>query len=154
MAEDSKRRLAEDAAADKLGAEQPKVSALAYPKRDSSSGERPMVLLTARDRDVEIAAFQPASTRTTGVMGQLRPNILHCIGGASLLALSKIAPGNGARILLKLESENPTGSMKDRMALAMIEAAEADGRLAAGGAGRGCAAGASVGRMGAPQGRA
>ena len=42
-------------------------------------------------------------------------------------------PGNGARILLKLENENPTGSMKDRMALAMIEAAEADGRLAAGG---------------------
>ena len=42
-------------------------------------------------------------------------------------------PANGARILLKLESENPTGSMKDRMALAMIEAAEADGRLDAGG---------------------
>ena len=40
-----------------------------------------------------------------------------------------IAPANGARILVKLESENPTGSMKDRMALAMIEAAEADGRL-------------------------
>jgi cysteine synthase A len=38
-------------------------------------------------------------------------------------------PANGARILLKLESENPTGSMKDRQALAMIEAAEADGRL-------------------------
>jgi len=42
-------------------------------------------------------------------------------------------PANGARILLKLESENPTGSMKDRMALAMIEAAEADGRLKPGG---------------------
>ena len=42
-------------------------------------------------------------------------------------------PANGARILLKLESENPTGSMKDRMALAMIEAAEADGRLTPGG---------------------
>jgi len=39
----------------------------------------------------------------------------------------------GARVLLKLENENPTGSMKDRMALAMIEAAEADGRLSAGG---------------------
>jgi cysteine synthase A len=42
-------------------------------------------------------------------------------------------PANGARILLKLESENPTGSMKDRMALAMIESAEADGRLKPGG---------------------
>ena len=43
-------------------------------------------------------------------------------------------PGNSSRILLKLESENPTGSMKDRMALAMIEAAEADGRLVPDGA--------------------
>jgi cysteine synthase A len=59
--------------------------------------------------------------------------ILQRIGNTSLLPLRVVAPGNGARILLKLESENPTGSMKDRMALAMIEAAEADGRLAAGG---------------------
>jgi cysteine synthase A len=56
-------------------------------------------------------------------------NILKCIGGTSLLALRAIVPANGSRILLKLESENPTGSMKDRAALAMIEAAEADGRL-------------------------
>src|SRR4051812_15232857 len=60
-------------------------------------------------------------------------DILHCIGNTALLALRAIAPKNGARILLKLESANPTGSMKDRMALAMIEAAEADGRLSAGG---------------------
>jgi cysteine synthase len=66
-------------------------------------------------------------------MNGLQPDILHCIGNTSLLALRKIVPENGARILLKLESENPTGSMKDRMALAMIEAAEADGRLAPGG---------------------
>jgi cysteine synthase A len=59
--------------------------------------------------------------------------ILDCIGNTRLLALRKIVPANGARILLKLESENPTGSMKDRMALAMIEAAEADGRLKPGG---------------------
>jgi cysteine synthase len=55
--------------------------------------------------------------------------ILDCIGSTSLLPLRRIVPRNGSRILLKLESENPTGSMKDRMALAMIEAAEADGRL-------------------------
>ena len=66
-------------------------------------------------------------------MNQLRRDILDCIGNTSLLALRRAAPANGCRILLKLESENPTGSMKDRMALAMIEAAEADGRLAAGG---------------------
>jgi cysteine synthase A len=60
--------------------------------------------------------------------------ILDRIGNTTLLALRKVVPANGTRILLKLENENPTGSMKDRMALAMIEAAEADGRLAPGGA--------------------
>ena len=60
--------------------------------------------------------------------------ILDRIGSTSLLALRNVVPGGGARILLKLENENPTGSMKDRMALAMIEAAEADGRLRPGGA--------------------
>jgi cysteine synthase len=59
--------------------------------------------------------------------------ILDRIGHTSLVALRTIRPANGARILLKLENENPTGSMKDRMALAMIEAAEADGRLEPGG---------------------
>jgi cysteine synthase A len=40
-----------------------------------------------------------------------------------------MVPEGSARVLVKLEYENPTGSMKDRMALAMVEAAEADGRL-------------------------
>ncbi len=66
-------------------------------------------------------------------MRALQRTILDTIGNTSLLALRAIRPANGARILVKLESENPTGSMKDRMALAMIEAAEADGRLAANG---------------------
>jgi cysteine synthase A len=66
-------------------------------------------------------------------MNKVQPDILCCIGKTSLLALRSILPENGCRILLKLESENPTGSMKDRMALAMIEAAEADGRLKADG---------------------
>ena len=60
-------------------------------------------------------------------------DILSRIGGTTLLPLRRIVPANGARILLKIESENPTGSMKDRMALAMIEAAERDGRLKPGG---------------------
>jgi cysteine synthase A len=59
----------------------------------------------------------------------MKRNILDCIGNTSLLPLRNIAPN----ILLKIESENPTGSMKDRMALAMIEAAEGDGRLKQGG---------------------
>jgi cysteine synthase A len=67
-----------------------------------------------------------------GVVDSWRHNIVDCIGNTSLLPLRRVLPQNGSRILLKLESENPTGSMKDRMALAMIEAAEADGRLAPG----------------------
>jgi len=66
-------------------------------------------------------------------MNELPRDILQRIGNTSLLALRNIVPKNGSRLLLKLESENPTGSMKDRMALAMVEAAEADGRLKAGG---------------------
>jgi len=59
--------------------------------------------------------------------------ILERIGNTAMLPLNRLAPANGCRILLKLENENPTGSMKDRMALAMIQAAEADGRLKPGG---------------------
>jgi len=62
-------------------------------------------------------------------MTTLARDVLGCVGNTTLVPLRHIAAENGARILLKLESENPTGSMKDRMALAMIEAAEADGRL-------------------------
>jgi cysteine synthase A len=55
--------------------------------------------------------------------------VLDSIGGTRLLPLRRIVPEGSATILVKLECENPTGSMKDRMALAMVEAAEADGRL-------------------------
>ncbi|MEQ8333410.1 cysteine synthase family protein [Nisaea sp.] len=56
-------------------------------------------------------------------------SILNRIGNTPLIALKTLAPEGSARVFLKIESENPTGSMKDRMALAMIEAAERDGRL-------------------------
>ena len=59
--------------------------------------------------------------------------VLDTIGRTRVLPLRRIVPEGSARILLKLEYENPTGSMKDRMALAMVEAAEADGRLRPGG---------------------
>src|SRR4030095_9358295 len=61
--------------------------------------------------------------------------VLDTIGRTSIIPLRHIAPEGSARILLKLEYENPTGSMKDRMALARAEAAEADGRLRPGGYG-------------------
>jgi len=56
-------------------------------------------------------------------------NILDAVGNTSLVRLRKIVPANGASIFVKLEWENPTGSMKDRMANAVIARAEADGRL-------------------------
>jgi cysteine synthase A len=60
-------------------------------------------------------------------------DLLDTIGHTRLVALRHLVPEGSARILVKLEYENPTGSMKDRMALAMVEAAEADGRLRPGG---------------------
>jgi cysteine synthase A len=60
-------------------------------------------------------------------------SVLDRIGGTPLLALKGTVPEGCARILVKLEGGNPTGSMKDRMALAMIEAGERSGRLRPGG---------------------
>lgn len=59
-------------------------------------------------------------------------SILNTIGRTPLVELQHVVPAGSARVVLKLESHNPTGSMKDRMALSMIECAEADGRLAPG----------------------
>ena len=56
-------------------------------------------------------------------------DILDAIGNTSLVRLRKVVPPNCADILVKLEWENPTGSMKDRMAQAVIARAEEDGRL-------------------------
>ncbi|WP_341908864.1 cysteine synthase family protein [Ferrovibrio terrae] len=60
-------------------------------------------------------------------------SILDTIGNTRLIPLRNMLSPKSARILVKLEAENPTGSMKDRMALAMVEAAERDGRLQPGG---------------------
>ncbi|HSO02013.1 MAG TPA: pyridoxal-phosphate dependent enzyme, partial [Gaiellaceae bacterium] len=59
-------------------------------------------------------------------------SILDAIGDTPLVRVRHCAPPNGAELWLKLESRNPTGSMKDRMALAMIEGAERDGLIAPG----------------------
>ena len=56
-------------------------------------------------------------------------DILHAIGHTSLVQLQRVVPPGCADVLVKLEWENPTGSVKDRMALAVISRAEADGRL-------------------------
>src|SRR3954464_15069677 len=65
-------------------------------------------------------------------MSRADDSILGAIGNTPLVRLRKIVPANSADVLIKLESANPTGSYKDRMALAMIEGAEARGALRAG----------------------
>ena len=60
-------------------------------------------------------------------------HVLDAIGDTSLVRLRKVVPPGCADVFVKLEWENPTGSMKDRMAQAVIARAEADGRLRPGG---------------------
>ncbi len=60
-------------------------------------------------------------------------NVLESIGNTPLVQLCKVVPPGCAKVLVKLEWANPTGSMKDRMAQAMISRAEEDGRLRPGG---------------------
>ena len=59
-------------------------------------------------------------------------SILEAIGNTPLVRLRRCAPANGAELWVKLEYRNPSGSMKDRMALAMIEGAERDGLISPG----------------------
>jgi [CysO sulfur-carrier protein]-thiocarboxylate-dependent cysteine synthase len=59
-------------------------------------------------------------------------SILDLIGNTPLVDVSALSPNPAARILIKLEGQNPGGSVKDRIALSMVEEAEKDGRLTAG----------------------
>jgi len=61
------------------------------------------------------------------------PTILQAIGNTPLVELRRVVPFGCARIVVKVEGQNPTGSMKDRMAQAMVAGAERDGRLKPGG---------------------
>ncbi|MBI3072701.1 MAG: cysteine synthase A [Deltaproteobacteria bacterium] len=56
-------------------------------------------------------------------------NILETIGCTWIVRLARVAGAHGAKVYAKLEMQNPGGSVKDRIALAMIEAAEASGAL-------------------------
>ena len=55
--------------------------------------------------------------------------VLDLIGNTPIVDVSNLSPNPDVRILAKLEMQNPFGSVKDRIAKAMIEAAEADGKL-------------------------
>lgn len=60
-------------------------------------------------------------------------SVLDAIGNTPMIELRRVTSPGSARVLAKLEFTNPTGSMKDRVAKAMVEAAEKDGRLPPGG---------------------
>ena len=57
------------------------------------------------------------------------PNLLHLIGGTPLVRLRRLPPPGSGTILCKCEQQNPGGSIKDRIALSMIESAERDGLI-------------------------
>jgi cysteine synthase len=59
-------------------------------------------------------------------------SVLDLIGNTPLVDITALSPNPDARILIKLEGQNPGGSVKDRIALSMIEQAESDGRLSPG----------------------
>ena len=59
-------------------------------------------------------------------------DITQTVGQTPLVKLQRLAPANGAQILVKIESANPLGSIKDRIGVAMINAAEKEGKIAPG----------------------
>jgi cysteine synthase len=63
------------------------------------------------------------------VASRLAPSLLDLVGNTPLVELPRLSPRPSVRLYAKLEGQNPTGSTKDRIALAMIETAEAAGEL-------------------------
>ncbi len=56
-------------------------------------------------------------------------NLADLVGGTPMVELTRVAPDCGAELIAKLEAYNPAGSVKDRIGMAMIDAAEAEGRI-------------------------
>jgi cysteine synthase len=74
-------------------------------------------------------------SRTSQAAGQaasISDNLAQLVGNTPLVRLARTAPELGAELIGKLETHNPAGSVKDRIGVAMIEAAEAEGRIAPG----------------------
>ncbi len=62
-------------------------------------------------------------------MARIYDSIIDTVGNTPLVKISRVNKGLGGTVLVKLESFNPAGSVKDRIGVSMIEAAERDGRL-------------------------
>src|SRR5690349_1125173 len=79
------------------------------------------------------ATLAGMSATTTGSTGDIKDSSLDAIGTTRLLRLARLGAGLTPQIVAKVESLNPGGSIKDRVAVALIEAAERDGKLKPGG---------------------
>lgn len=64
---------------------------------------------------------------------RIADSVADLVGGTPLVRINRVVPPGGAEVLGKLESANPASSVKDRTALSIVQAAEADGRLQPGG---------------------
>ena len=81
---------------------------------------------TMVDMDMSMLSEAP---RVMNGISAVHANVLDLIGNTPVVDVSNLSPNPNVRILAKLEMQNPFGSVKDRIAKAMIEAAEADGSL-------------------------
>src|ERR671916_472370 len=70
---------------------------------------------------------------TSSLHAEIKDSILDTVGETPLVRLSRITAGVAPQLVAKLESFNPGGSIKDRVAMRLVEAAERDGRLRPGG---------------------
>ena len=68
----------------------------------------------------------------TADLGYVASEVIDEIGNTPIVDISRFSPNPAVRLLAKLESQNPTGSVKDRVALSLINQAEADGLLSPG----------------------
>ena len=75
----------------------------------------------------DAGAAEPGQSRSRG----MAETVVDLVGDTPLVRLNRVVPAGGARVLAKMESLNPGGSVKDRIAVAMVEEAERDGRLQA-----------------------
>ncbi len=63
------------------------------------------------------------------IAGAISHNLADLVGNTPMVRLTRVAPDCGAELIAKLEAYNPAGSVKDRIGVAMIDAAEAEGRI-------------------------
>ncbi|MBD0316897.1 MAG: pyridoxal-phosphate dependent enzyme [Thermoleophilia bacterium] len=113
--------------------------ALANQVLAEGEGVAPFVNVYVDNEDVRTLAGLDTPVRETSTVillpamagGErtITSSLLEAIGSTPLVELPRLAPHEGVRIFAKLEGQNPTGSIKDRVAKAMVEAAEESGEL-------------------------